>query len=88
MDAARDLDQSRFVEHDGKALALVELTVGVELLLFAVPTVTLSCAGTKDRSSIDTEMVGAAIPRGAEGLAAASVAQPINTEMTKPLVID
>jgi len=33
-------------------------------------------------------MVGAAISRGAEGLAAASAAQPINTEMTKPLVID
>jgi len=33
-------------------------------------------------------MDGAAIPRGAEGLAAASAAQPINTEMTKPLVID
>jgi hypothetical protein len=53
-----------------------------------VPTVTLSCAGMKDRSSIDTEMDGAAIARGAEGPAAASAAQPINAEMTKPLVID
>jgi hypothetical protein len=53
-----------------------------------VPTVTLSYAGTKDRSSIDTEIDDAAIALGAEGLAAASAAQPINAKMTKPLFID
>jgi hypothetical protein len=35
MDAARDLDKSGFLEHDGKALVQVELTVGVDLLFLA-----------------------------------------------------